>query len=81
MKNWLAIPSNRKHLYWVCLAIIPLLVFYGVIAQEAAPLWIALVGAIVAPSVALNHISPADGRGSLNVPSDIDQNVALETED
>jgi len=42
----------------VCMAIIPLLVFYGVIAQAVAPLWIALVGAIVAPSVALNHITP-----------------------
>jgi hypothetical protein len=58
MKNWLMDAKNRRHLYMVSLAVIPLLVFYGVIAQEAAPLWIAIVGAIVAPSVALNHITP-----------------------
>jgi hypothetical protein len=42
----------------VSLAAIPLLVFYGLVSQDAAPLWIALIGAVVAPTVALNHITP-----------------------
>jgi hypothetical protein len=42
----------------VSLAVIPLLVFYGLVSQDAAPLWIALVGAVVAPTVALNNITP-----------------------
>jgi hypothetical protein len=28
------------------------------VSQDAAPLWIALIGAVVAPTVALNHITP-----------------------
>ena len=58
MTDWLNDSKHRKNLYMVSLAIIPLLVFYGMVSQAAAPLWIALIGAIVAPSVALNHITP-----------------------
>jgi hypothetical protein len=72
MKNWLMDAKNRRHLYMVSLAVIPLLVFYGVIAQEAAPLWIAIVGAIVAPSVALNHITPNDADVA-SAPEDFDE--------
>lgn len=72
MKKWLMDAKNRRHLYMVSLAVIPLLVFYGVIAQEAAPLWIAIVGAIVAPSVALNHITPNDADVA-SAPEDFDE--------
>jgi hypothetical protein len=58
MTNWLQDSKHRKHLYMVSLAVIPLLVFYGLVSQDAAPLWIALIGAVVAPTVALNHITP-----------------------
>lgn len=81
LKGWIISRDGRKWVYTVSLALIPLLVFYGVISEDSAPLWIALVGAVVAPVMALTHLSPPDGRGSLNVPSDLDQNVALETED
>ena len=62
MSKWLSNPKNRKHLYMVSLAAIPLLVFYGLVSQDAAPLLMALVGAVVAPTVALNNItvSPSD---------------------
>jgi hypothetical protein len=62
MSKWLRNPKNRKHLYMVSLAAIPLLVFYGLVSQDAAPLWIAVIGAVVAPTVALNNItvSPSD---------------------
>ena len=58
MSNWLSDSKHRKHLYMVCLAAIPLLVFYGLVSQDAAPLWIALIGAVVAPTVALKNITP-----------------------
>ena len=50
--------EGRKWIYGVCLAVVPILVLYGVIDSEAAPLWIALIGAIVAPTVALANLTP-----------------------
>jgi hypothetical protein len=58
MTKWLQDSKHRKHLYMVSLAAIPLLVFYGLVSQDAAPLWIALIGAVVAPTVALKNITP-----------------------
>ena len=80
IKDWIVSRDGRKWVYTLSLALIPLLVFYGVISEDSAPLWIALIGAVVAPTMALTHMSPPEGRGSLNVPDGIDQNVALETE-
>lgn len=61
-KAWKIITSRegRKSLYVISLAVIPLLVFYGVITEDAAPLWIALVASILAPSMALAHMPPKD---------------------
>lgn len=77
--KWFNSASNRKLLYRISLALIPLLVFYGVISQDAAPLWVALVGSLLVPSLALAHITP-DGRGSLEVPNNVDNDVELDTE-
>lgn len=48
----------RKWIYAVCLAAVPLLVLYGVIDEAAAPLWVALIGAVVAPGLALANLTP-----------------------
>jgi hypothetical protein len=72
MTDWLQDSKHRKHLYMVSLAAIPLLVFYGLVSQDAAPLWIALIGAVVAPSVALNHITPNDADVA-SAPEDFDE--------
>lgn len=80
LKSWIVSRDGRKWVYTVSLALIPLLVFYGVITEDAAPLWIALLGAVVAPAMALTHLSPPEGRDSLNVPDDLVQDVPLETE-
>ncbi len=61
--TYLTSRSVRKSLYLVSLAAIPLLVFYGVITEDAAPLWLALVGSILAPSMALAHMPPKDTEG------------------
>jgi len=50
----------RKWIYAVCLAAVPLLVFYGVISEDAAPLWVAMIGAILAPTMALTHLTPKE---------------------
>lgn len=50
--------EGRKWLYGVALTIVPLLVAYGAISESAAPLWIALIGSLLAPSLALTHLSP-----------------------
>lgn len=48
----------RKWIYGISLAAVPLLVLYGVIDEAAAPLWVALIGAVVAPTLALTHLTP-----------------------
>lgn len=50
--------EGRKWLYGVALTIVPLLVAYGAISESVAPLWIALLGSLLAPSLALTHLSP-----------------------
>jgi hypothetical protein len=57
--NWLLSRDGRKWVYGVALVAVPLLVLYGVIEEDSAPLWIALIGAVVAPSMALTHLTPA----------------------
>jgi hypothetical protein len=53
------IPTHvRRWIYGVCLAAIPLLVALGIIEDAIAPLIIALIGAIIAPGLALANISP-----------------------
>ena len=56
--SWLVSREGRKWIYGVCLAVVPLFVVYGVIDGEAAPLWIAVIAAIVAPSLALANLTP-----------------------
>lgn len=81
IKDWIVSRDGRKWVYTLSLALIPLLVFYGVISEDAAPLWIALIGAVIAPTMALTHLSPPEGRGSLRVPDDLPNDVVLETEE
>ncbi len=40
-------PKTRRWLYIVAAAVVPLLVFYGVITEESAPLWISLTASIL----------------------------------
>jgi hypothetical protein len=56
--EWLNKSDHRRWLYRVSLAAIPLLVAYGALEDAMAPLWVALVGSILAPSLALTHMTP-----------------------
>lgn len=60
MIAWLNNREVRKWLYGVSLAAIPLLVAYGIIEKDDAPLWIALAGSILAPTLALAHLPAKD---------------------
>ena len=60
--------EGRKWLYGIALTVVPLLVAYGVLTEDAAPLWIALIGSFLAPTLALTHLSPVD---SGEVPEDL----------
>ena len=40
-------PTIRRWIYSLALAALPVLIFYGLVAPEAAPLWLAFVLALV----------------------------------
>lgn len=52
--SWLT-PQVRSWLYGISLAVIALLGGYGLIADELAPLWIALASAVLGTATALVH--------------------------
>ena len=52
--SWLT-PQVRGWLYGVLTALIPLLITYGVLDQQTAPLWLALGASILGTSTALAH--------------------------
>lgn len=55
----LHVPAEaRKWVYRVALALIPIAVAYGWLQDEMAPLWVALIAAILAPGLALANITP-----------------------
>jgi hypothetical protein len=61
-ENMPHIPAHtRRWIYGVCLAAVPLLVALGILENEIAPLVIALVGAVIAPGLALANITPPEG--------------------
>ncbi len=65
----------RKYLYTAAVAAMALLVAYDVISAESAPLWLALVTAVLglaAPITALANLSPR--------PSDIADSAEIEIE-
>jgi len=66
--NKLMSREGRKWLYGIALTVVPLLVAYGVLTEDAAPLWIALIGSFLAPTLALTHLSPVE---SGDVPEDL----------
>jgi hypothetical protein len=57
--SWLT-PQVRRWAYGVVTAAVPLLVIYGVIESEAAPLWVALVASVLGTGTALAHVPKGD---------------------
>lgn len=83
--GWLLSREGRKWLYAVAVAVVPLLVLYGAISQEAAPLWLGLIAAFLgaaSPVMALTHLAPRDAgpESSIDIPQDLPQDVDLDVE-
>lgn len=51
---------GRRWLHGIALAVLPLLVAYGIISEESATLYVALIGAILVPSIALNDANKTE---------------------
>lgn len=85
---WLLSREGRKWLYTVALAAVPLLVLYGAISQEAAPLWLGLIAAFLgaaSPVMALTHLAPKDAadvapEASIDIPKNLPADVELDVE-
>lgn len=57
--------ATRAWIYRVATAALPLLVIYGIVDEQTAPLWLAAVGALLVPGLAAANTStkaapPAD---------------------
>ena len=62
--TWLSDREHRKYLYGISLVVIPLLVAYGAVSSNMAPLWIAVIGAVLTPGLALSNLTPKDPDGN-----------------
>ena len=56
-------PKRRRTIYLVATAVIPLLIGYGILDAERAPLWVALVAAFLVPGMATLHTDPSTPTG------------------
>lgn len=65
-KNWPPSPTVRRYIYGLATAALPLLIAYGVISEEHAPLWLALIGAILIPGMAWANTTPLPPGGGEN---------------
>lgn len=59
--SWLT-PKIRTWIYSMLLAGIPLLIAYGVLDEQTAPLWVALGAAVLGQGMALAHTPRGEGR-------------------
>ena len=46
-------PAVRRWIYGIALAVGPILVAYGLLDEQSWPLWVALVGAVLVPGLAV----------------------------
>lgn len=84
IKEWIMSREGRKWLYAVAVAVVPLLVLYGAISQESAPLWMAVIAAFLgaaSPVMALTHLAPKAPESAITIPSDLDNDVVLDIEE
>lgn len=58
--SWLT-PQVRAWIYGIITALVPILTIYGIIDQNAAPLWLSLAASVLGTATALAH-TPKDGR-------------------
>lgn len=61
-------PLIRKWVYGVAVALMPLLVYYGYVAEEAAPMYVSVVGAVLVPALAYRNTDSSGGAGAPSEP-------------
>lgn len=66
--SWLT-PQVRGWLYGVLTALVPLLIIYGVLDEQTAPLWLALGASILGTSTALAHTPIRQERLDIDFPT------------
>lgn len=55
--------KNRAYIYTLAGVIVPVMIAYNIIEPEQAPMWLAVVAAVLglaAPVTALSHMTPDD---------------------
>lgn len=57
-------PAVRQWIYGVAMVALPLLVAYGVLDDAQAPLWAAVIGAVLVPGLALTHTDRSTASGA-----------------
>lgn len=57
--KWMPSPAVRLWIYGVITAGVPLLIAYGVLSQEVAPLWIALAASFLGTGMASMNVNKA----------------------
>ena len=67
----------RRWIYGVATAVIPLLIAYGAVDDKTAPLWVALVAAVLVPGMATDATVPSSAPVVVE-PSDDPQPEAVE---
>ena len=55
-------PAVRRWVYGIAIAALPLLIAYGILDEQTAPLWAAAIGAILVPTLAVTHVDAEPGR-------------------
>lgn len=56
MKEWLEDYENRAWVYNVCLALVPLLVAYGLLTEVEAAVWLGLISAVLGLGLARKNV-------------------------
>lgn len=54
-------PQVRRYVYGIAIAALPLLIGYGLLDKESAPLWVAFLGSVLVPGLALAHTPSGSG--------------------
>lgn len=73
-------PARRRAIYIIATAVLPLLIGYGLLDAERAPLWAALVAAFLVPGMAAMHTDPSTPTGEPEMEYAERQSATFEAE-
>lgn len=56
MREWLENNDNRAWVYNVCLALVPVLIAYGLVSEVEAAVWLGLIQAVLGLGLARKNV-------------------------